>query len=561
MTTLIAKLSLKLKLKSQVQSAVITSSQPQTNKITLSVSERKLQPTVIPTHIITSGVGVGETQTTTLWTEKYRPKTLSEFPASCDQLTQIREWFSLRTSGAGAGALLFTGAPGTSKTTIAHLIMAEMGYQVIEINASQLKTKKLIETQLEGFRSCPQTSYGLVIDEVDGMTSGDRGGMSHLINFITTEGAVTGQTKTPIICISNRNYDKKINELKKVCLEIKFYKPSIEHMKLAIQHVMACESPNVKMNDDAIGVIANLAQGDYRRLMFLLQHFAGHRREHAITANDIYNDYDILAKKNPDLNVFESTNRMLSRPQLVEDVMIMYDQERNTLPMMIHQNYTRGGLSMDGLRQVITTICQGDLIEKRMYSEQSWHLQSLHGLASCYLPSYYVNSDTQHGSQPSSQWTDILSKLSSQFTHSKYLNHVGLSVGHHGFNEDTIRVLAELIIFHLCNPNGYFIEGLNMLSKYGLSIDDVDHLSKVITGIKPLNKTQLKALGHKAMMFNFLDGHGHYNDGIRYAQTHKMKIGDIDKIMKSGSMCDEHKKLYLNSIGLRERISSDLCVS
>lgn len=57
------------------------------------------------------------------------------------------------------------------------------------------------------------------MDEVDGISSGDKGGVSSIINLIKT-------TMVPIICICNDRMSKKIKSLREACLEIRFYPPS-----------------------------------------------------------------------------------------------------------------------------------------------------------------------------------------------------------------------------------------------------------------------------------------------------------------------------------------------
>ena len=56
------------------------------------------------------------------------------------------------------------------------------------------------------------------MDEVDGMSKGDRGGISEIINMIKT-------TTVPIICICNDRQSEKIRSLAGHCLDVKFNKP------------------------------------------------------------------------------------------------------------------------------------------------------------------------------------------------------------------------------------------------------------------------------------------------------------------------------------------------
>jgi chromosome transmission fidelity protein 18 len=77
---------------------------------------------------------------------------------------------------AQAKALLLCGAPGTGKTTLAHIVAAAAGYHVIEVNASDDRGKQSI-TGLVTNAQTSQRVFGdkrpslVVLDEVDGMES------------------------------------------------------------------------------------------------------------------------------------------------------------------------------------------------------------------------------------------------------------------------------------------------------------------------------------------------------------------------------------------------------
>ena len=59
----------------------------------------------------------------------------------------------------------------------------------------------------------------IIMDEVDGVGAGDRGGIGALI-------AIIKGSKTPIICICNDRMDRKLQSLVNSCLDLKFNKPS-----------------------------------------------------------------------------------------------------------------------------------------------------------------------------------------------------------------------------------------------------------------------------------------------------------------------------------------------
>ena len=118
------------------------------------------------------------------------------------------------------------GAPGSGKTTFITNILKELNYDIIKYDAGDVRNKNLIETitnnnisnrNVLDLMNRKQKKIAIVMDEIDGMNNGDKGGLTALIKLIrqkkTKKQKQEHKTMNPIICIGNYIIDKKIREV------------------------------------------------------------------------------------------------------------------------------------------------------------------------------------------------------------------------------------------------------------------------------------------------------------------------------------------------------------
>jgi replication factor C small subunit len=104
-----------------------------------------------------------------LWAEKYRPRTIEDYVFRDEaQREQVKSWID---SGA-IPHLLFSGAPGVGKTTLARILIHQLDineYDVLEINASRENSVDTIRDKITGFvQTMPFGSFKVVLlDEAD----------------------------------------------------------------------------------------------------------------------------------------------------------------------------------------------------------------------------------------------------------------------------------------------------------------------------------------------------------------------------------------------------------
>ena len=131
--------------------------------------------------------------------------------------------------------LYIYGNPGAGKTTFIIKLLEKLNYDIIKYDAGDIRNKSIIETITNNNISDRNVismftnnvkRLVIIMDEIDGMNSGDKGGINSLIKLIrpkkTKKQKLEDKTYNPIICISNYHVDKKIKELMKVCEVIEF---------------------------------------------------------------------------------------------------------------------------------------------------------------------------------------------------------------------------------------------------------------------------------------------------------------------------------------------------
>jgi hypothetical protein len=139
----------------------------------------------------------------------------------------LLQWAKSSAPRSAVVAFLY-GPPGVGKTTLAHRVVTDAGLRPVECNASQFRHKaamsELIEPLLHSanvgdfFRPQGHRALGIILDEIDGMSAGDRGGLNELVRILK-------DYKGPnvIICISNEWQEKRYQPLMRIslCQEIR----------------------------------------------------------------------------------------------------------------------------------------------------------------------------------------------------------------------------------------------------------------------------------------------------------------------------------------------------
>ncbi|MFC7068152.1 replication factor C large subunit [Halobaculum lipolyticum] len=225
------------------------------------------------------------------WTETYRPSSLSELRGNDKAVKGVREWAD--TWDDHREALVLHGSPGVGKTSAAHALAADMGWETVELNASDQRTADVIERYAG--RAANNATLGgaaggddtggrqlVILDEADNIHGNyDRGGKSAVTSLVKSAGQ-------PVVLIANQYYDMS-RGLRNATQDIEFRDVGARSIVPVLRDI--CRKEGIEFDADALDRIAERNSGDLRGAVNDLQAVAD-GRDHLTLEDVITGDRD-----------------------------------------------------------------------------------------------------------------------------------------------------------------------------------------------------------------------------------------------------------------------------
>ncbi|GAB1600582.1 replication factor C subunit 1-like [Argonauta hians] len=523
-------------------------------------------------EIIPAERNVTETpkDTALLWVDKYKPNSLKNIIGQNGDksnakklLNWISKWHANRAAGvkpqpnrfyggndngAGMKAALLSGPPGIGKTTTAHIVCKEAGFSIVEMNASDTRNKSSLSGELTtllknnslvdycetGSSSSNGLKHCVIMDEVDGMAGNeDRGGMAELIQLIKS-------SKIPIICICNDRQHQKIRSLVNYCFDLRFNRPHLAQIKAAMMTLAFKEG--LKISPPALNEIILASNHDIRQVIHNL--FMWSSSDKNISYDEAKSNSD-MAKKDIKLNPFDVCRQVFAssdKKRSLIDKSDLFFHNYQLAPLFVQENYTqvepfagRGNpvkhLSL--LARTAHSICDGDIVERRIREGQNWSLLPIEAIYASVLPGEYMRGSVNYMvSFPS--W---LGKYSSQNKNQRILQELGghmklnISADIRGLNLDYLPCLQQHLVKPLLEQEKEGVpEVISLMNNYDLLKEDYDNIMEITKW--PNSKDYSKCLS-TATKSAFTRNYNKESHMTPYA------TGTVSKKRKVGSTADD----------------------
>jgi DNA polymerase III delta prime subunit len=391
------------------------------------------------------------------------------------------------------------GSPGTGKTHFILDILKDLNYDVIKYDAGDVRNKSLIDTITRDNVSRHNVfdmmhgrirKIAILMDEIDGMHKGDKGGISALVKLIrqkkTKKQKTENVTMNPIICIGNYYMDKKIKELMNVCNVFELPTPTDDQIRHIYKLLFDPVSSHITNNLVLLDQMVQYTQGDIRKIEFMSrlnekkpEILTGDNIRHIFRAKFYNEDYGKIAKQ-----LFD---RKLTVNQHAD---FMNDNDRTTVALLWHENVADRVATLPKkdafpfYLKLIDNICFADYIDRITFQSQIWIFNEM----STFIKTFYNNfifhefferrcpEELENVRQMNEvRFTKILTKYSTEYSNQLFLYMLCQTLDMD--KKDVVAFFQELRIFYgsTCDSNNcnHFLNKIEIMNDVEKIFEDV----------------------------------------------------------------------------------------
>ena len=290
-----------------------------------------------------------------MWSEKYRPQSIIDLVGNEEARAAFVEWFGKWKKGTKP--LLLIGPPGIGKTTLANLAAKQFGYDMISLNASDVRNKSRIQEILNPVLG-NTTILGrpmIFVDEVDGIYGrADYGGAEALIKILK-------EPTIPILLAANSDISTKMKSIKKVVKTIKLRPLPPRLVQLYLKKILKLE--DAKLSPGSIIKIISESRGDLRSMINSTQALVTGFEP---ATEKSFENLDIESG----INAFFKSNSIDEARSVLYSLRIDPREKINAF----YSSVITSNISKNEMDEMLQVISEADLLYGRIMKKQEWRL-------------------------------------------------------------------------------------------------------------------------------------------------------------------------------------------
>ncbi len=290
-----------------------------------------------------------------MWSEKYRPKNILDLIGNEDARNSFVEW--LTKWKKGTKPILLVGPPGIGKTTLANLAAKQFDYDLISLNASDVRSKKNIQEILSPVLG-NETIFGtpmIFVDEVDGIHGrADYGGTEAIIKILK-------ESTVPIVLAANSDLSDKMKSIKKNVRVIQFRPLSPRLLRFYLNKILQLE--NAKISSDSLMKLVAESKGDIRSMINFAQ--------------ALVTGFNPPTEKSfESLDIEESINTFYKANSIDEARSILYSLRIDPREKInaFYSSVIGSSISTDDMQRFLQIISTADMLYGKIMKTQQWRL-------------------------------------------------------------------------------------------------------------------------------------------------------------------------------------------
>ncbi len=291
-------------------------------------------------------------------TERLRPEKIAQLVGNEQARLEVFKW--LKHWKTGSKSLLLTGPPGVGKSTSIYAVASELGYTVLEYNASDVRTRErlreALSPTLENASLFNEEKLLVFLDEVDGISGrADYAGMDFVLDFI--ENATM-----PVAMAANLEDTQKLKKIEQKSLVVRFSSVPVDVLTIYLRAVSLKE--DLEIPEDLLEKIARNSRGDARQAINSLQTVSGKKIVGSLTDHQFMSDSSAL----------DAVMKAQTMPECLS-LLRQYDaQPYDKIRAIFDSVVSAKNLSLESKVESLEAISQADMILGKIQKRQSWRL-------------------------------------------------------------------------------------------------------------------------------------------------------------------------------------------